>query len=334
MSFFLPRYLSPLVVDEGKSRVVSCSFMPHAPTDPESAPASLSGLTDEARSRALARFQIIRPFLEDGVPLTQVAREQGLVLRTARRWVDRYRREGLAGLARKERGDKDKRKLAAPLRQLIEGLALRKPRMPTATIHREVADAARKLGQGPPSYKVVRAVVGELEPALLTLAHEGSKAYSDSFDLVHRHEATAPNAIWQADHTELDILIKDGDGTARRPWLTIILDDYSRAVAGFCLSLAAPSSIQTALALRQAIWRKSQPGWHVCGIPQVLYSDHGSDFISLHLEQVAADLKIRLIFSTAGKPRGRGKLERFFESLAQVCLSRLPGYGRPASAEA
>ena len=122
--------------------------MSHTPADPESAPASLSSLTDEGRVRAFARFHIIRPFLEDGVPLTQIAQDQGLVLRTARRWVDRYRREGLAGLARKERGDKDKRKLAAPLRQLIEGLALRKPRMPTATIHREVADAARKMESG------------------------------------------------------------------------------------------------------------------------------------------------------------------------------------------
>jgi putative transposase len=308
--------------------------MPHASTDPESAPGPLSGLTDEARSRALARFQVIRPFLEDGIPLTQIAREQGLVLRTARRWVHRYRREGLTGLARKERGDKDKRKLAPSLQQLIEGLALRKPRMPTATIHREVADAARKLGQEPPSYKVVRAVVGELEPALVTLAHEGSKAYSESFDLVHRHEADAPNAIWQADHTELDILVKDGDGTARRPWLTIILDDYSRAVAGYCVSLAAPSAIQTALALRQAIWRKPQPGWHVCGIPQVLYSDHGSDFTSRHLEQVAADLKIRLINSTVARPRGRGKIERFFDSLAQVLLSRLPGFSRTQASRA
>src|SRR5512135_1367599 len=57
----------------------------------------------------------------------------------------------------------------------------------------------------------------------------------------------------------------------------------------------------------QAIWRKSQPGWYICGIPQVLYTDHGSDFTSRHIEQVAADLKIRLIFSTGGKPRGRGK---------------------------
>src|SRR3954447_7339604 len=43
---------------------------------------------------------------------------------------------------------------------------------------------------------------------------------------------------------------------------------------------------------------------------------------SPHLEQVAADLEIRRVLSTAGKPRGRGKLERSFESLAQVCLCR------------
>jgi putative transposase len=44
------------------------------------------------------------------------------------------------------------------------------------------------------------------------------------------------------------------------------------------------------------------------------------------MEQVAADLKIRLIFSTAGQPRGRGKIERFFETLSQVFLSRFPGF--------
>jgi putative transposase len=305
--------------------------MHNTPAHPESAAGSLNSLTDEARSRALARFQAIRPFLEDGIPLAQVAREQGMILRTARRWVNRYRKEGLTGLARKERGDKDKRKLTPTLQQLIEGMALRKPRMPVATIHREVTEAAKKLGQKPPSYKVVHAVIAKLEPALVTLAHEGSKAYSASFDLVHRREADAPNAIWQADHTELDILIKDTDGTARRPWLTIIIDDYSRAVAGYFLSLSAPSAIQTALALRQAIWRKTQAGWHICGIPQVLYTDHGSDFTSHHIEQVAADLKIRLIFSGVARPRGRGKIERFFDSLSQVLLSRLPGFSRTES---
>jgi putative transposase len=186
----------------------------------------------------------------------------------------------------------------------------------------------------PPSYKVVLAVIGQLEPALLMLAHEGANTYSTSFDLVHRSEADSSNAIWQADHTELDILVRGDDGNARRPWLTIILDDYSRAVAGYLLSFDPPSAIQTALALRQAIWRKPQAGWHICGIPQMLYIDHGSDFTSQHIEQVAADLKIRLVFSAVGRPRGRGKIERFFESLSQMLLSRLPGYARTQAARA
>jgi putative transposase len=288
----------------------------------------LSGLCDIERSRALARFEIIRPFLEDGVSLTRLARERRIVLRTARRWVERYRKNGLVGLVRKERNDKDERKLLPELQQIIEGLALSRPKLSAAAVHRKTVDAARKLNVNPPSYDIVYSLIRKLAPALVTMARKGIKAYCESFDLVHRVESAAPNAIWQADHTELDILVKDERGNARRPWLTIILDDYSRAVAGYMLSFAPPSAIQTALALRQAIWRKPQPGWHVCGIPQVLYTDHGSDFTSQHIEQVAANLKIRLIFSTVGKPRGRGKIERFFASLSQVFLSRLQGSAR------
>ena len=47
---------------------------------------------------------------------------------------------------------------------------------------------------------------------------------------------------------------------------------------------------------------------------------------SLHIEQVCLDLKIRLIFSTIGEPRGRGKIERFFRTVNQLLLAKLPGY--------
>jgi putative transposase len=327
MSPILARYLSPFIVDDWTH--VSYGAGLHQPGGYLETPATsaLSSLSDDDRARAFARFQVIRPFLEDGIPLARVAREQRIILRTARRWVKRYRSDGLAGLARKERGDKAQRKLSTGLQQLIEGLALRKPSLSAAMIHRKAAEAAKNLGERPPSYTVVYRVISKLEPALLTMAHEGTKAYSDRFELVHRREAEAPNAIWQADHTELDILVKDDESNPRKPWLTIILDDYSRAVAGYLLFFTAPSAIQTALALRQAIWRKSQAGWHICGIPQILYTDHGSDFTSQHIEQVVADLKIRLIFSTVAKPRGRGKIERFFRSVSQVFLSGLPGYG-------
>jgi putative transposase len=142
----------------------------------------------------------------------------------------------------------------------------------------------------------------QLPEALFTLAPEGSKAYADRFDLLHRREASQPNEMWQADHTPLDVWVGDEHNRPARPWLTIVLDDYSRAVAGYSLSLHAPSAIQTALALRQAIWHKGDPHWSVCGIPETFYTDHGSDFTSHHLEQVAADLHMALVFSIAGKP--------------------------------
>jgi transposase InsO family protein len=104
------------------------------------------------------------------------------------------------------------------------------------------------------------------------------------------------------------------DEQSVRPWLTIIIDDYSRAIAGFSFSFGSVK-VQTALALRQAIWRKAEVHWVVFGIPEVLCSGNGSDFTSKHLEQVAADIELRLIFSTPRHPRGRGRIERFFETL-------------------
>jgi putative transposase len=100
-------------------------------------------------------------------------------------------------------------------------------------------------------------------------------------------------------------------------------------MAGYFLTFDSPSALNTSLALRQAIWRKDNPHWHVCGIPRTLYTDCGSDFTSQHLEQVSADLKICLINSIPGQPRGRGRIERFFQTVQQMLLCTLPGYAPP-----
>lgn len=286
----------------------------------------LTALSDDTRMRALARFTALKPHLEDGVPLPRVAQAAGVPLRTAERWVHQYRQHGLAGLVRQPRKDRASHRVPSDLVQFIEGLALRKPRATAAAIHRQVATVAPAHGWPTPGYDTVYAIIRSLNPALVTLAHEGGAAYRETFDLLYRREATRPNEIWQADHTQLDIWVRDGDGKPVRPWLSVILDDYSRAVAGYRVSVQAPSALQTALTLRAAIWRKPDPRWHVCGIPGTFYTDHGSDFTSRRLEQVGLDLKMVLVFSEAGKPRGRGRIERFFLTVNQLLLSTLPGY--------
>jgi putative transposase len=247
--------------------------------------------------------------------------------------VLQYRQAGLVGLARQTRADRGARKLPADLQALIEGLALRTPRPTAAAIYRQVRRIAAEHDWNPPAYGTVTAILRALEPALVTLAHEGPKAYQERFDLLYRREASRPNEIWQADHTPLDLSIIDDQGRRARPWLTVILDDYSRAVAGYRVSFQAPSALHTALTLREAIWRKADPRWHICGIPDTFYTDHGSDFTSQHLEQVAADLKMQLVFSWPGVPRGRGRIERFFETVHQLCVSSLPGYWPAGAAQ-
>ena len=212
---------------------------------------------------------------------------------------------------------------------LIEGMALRRPPPKIAQVHREAVRIAEERGWPAPSYPVVYRIIAGLDRGLVSLAHRGDAGYRNDFDLVVRRESANANDLWQADHTQLDVMVLDESDRPARPWLTVILDDKSRAVAGYTVFLGDPTALQTALALRQAIWRKADPAWPVCGLPAALYSDHGADFTSDHIAQVCIDVKVQLIHSTPGVPRGRGKIERFFGTITTELLPTLPGHIPP-----
>jgi putative transposase len=122
--------------------------------------AALAGLTGPRRRRAFDRYRKLRPHLEEAVPLTRVAAEAGLPLRTAQRWVSRYRRFGLAGLSRAARADRGKRRrVSDELCRLAEGLALQEPALGPGAIHREVSCVAQAQGQAPRGYHTIYNVI-------------------------------------------------------------------------------------------------------------------------------------------------------------------------------
>ena len=43
----------------------------------------------------------------------------------------------------------------------------------------------------------------------MALAHHDPDVYRDEFELVLRPESVAANDMWQADHTELDVMVVD-----------------------------------------------------------------------------------------------------------------------------
>ncbi len=274
---------------------------------------------------AVERYRTLEPHLIDGVTLADLARAGVASERTLQRWLQRYRVEGLSGLGRSSRSDQGKVHVPDHLLAVVRELATKRPRPPVSAIHRKVAALAVAEGGRAPSYSSICRIVGSVPERRIAAATDPA-AYRDHHELVHRREASASNEMWQADHTVLDILVLDDAGKPVRPWLSVVLDDHSRAIAGYFISLDAPSALDTALALRHAIWRKADPDWIVSGIPEQLYVDNGADFVSEHVEQACMALKIRLTHSLPGRPRGRGKIERLFRTINDMFLPDLPGH--------
>jgi len=208
-------------------------------------------MSDIERKLALERFRLLEPHLQNGRELRSVSKDSDVSFRTLQRWVASYKREGLVGLVRKGRGDAGERRAITPrLREAIEGLALEKPPLPLTSVHRQAKQFAQMVGEPAPSYWIVRDIVLGLPNDLRTLAQQGIRRFGELYDLVHRHKASRPNALWQADHTQLDIILLREDGSAGRPWLTAVIDDYSRSIAGYFLGFDPPSSLRTSLAMR------------------------------------------------------------------------------------
>jgi putative transposase len=228
----------------------------------------LTALSEAQRAQALQWYTIICPALEKERSQAQVARIRQLAPSTVQLWVKKYREKGLAaGLAHARRSDKgSSRHQPEQAIRLVEGLAQQNPPRLVASIHRQGTALANEEGWKPPGYERVRQIIKNLDPPLVTMAHRGVAANREEFDLLYQRESPRANAMWQADHTQLDVLLFDEVGTLAKPWLTAIEDDYSCMIVGYRLSFQKPTALTIALTLRQAICRKEDPRWPAYGI--------------------------------------------------------------------
>ena len=140
------------------------------------------------------------------------------------------------------------------------------------------------------------------------------------------------NHVWQCDHTRADVLLVDKYGELLgRPWLTTVIDTYSRCIIGINLGFDAPSSQVVALALRHAILPKNysteyrlHEEWGTYGLPQHFYTDGGKDFRSNHLNQIGVQLGF--VCHLRDRPSEGGIVERPFKTFNTELFSTLSGY--------
>ncbi len=141
-------------------------------------------------------------------------------------------------------------------------------------------------------------------------------------------------AVVQVDHTIADVFIVDphSGNCIGRPTLTVAVDVASRCVAGICLSLEAPSALQVALCLENAVAPKREwlnalgydLEWPVHGLPETLHVDNGREFHSAAFRR-GCDLNgIDTIYRPPATPRFGGHVERLIGTLMRR-VRLLPG---------
>ena len=108
----------------------------------------------------------------------------------------------------------------------------------------------------------------------------------------------------QIDHTPVDLIIVDpiDRSPIGRPWITVAVDVFSRCIAGFHLSLEAPSATSVGLCMASVVsdkveWlhqRGVEAEWPVVGKPRRVGVDNASEFHSTAFERGCAQHDIKI----------------------------------------
>jgi len=147
-------------------------------------------------------------------------------------------------------------------------------------------------------------------------------------------------SAYEVDHTPLDLLVRhdDSDTILGRPWLTAIIDRWSRMIVGYHISFAPPSWLTVMAALRLALSRKekfleSMGGrfrfeWNCYGVPDKLFCDNGREFRSESMRMTQVVLNMPVYDVPRGRGDLKGKIERWLRKHNQELVHLMPGTTR------
>ena len=296
-------------------------------------------------SEAVRREATVRPLATAGVnsqsAVHAAAASLGLSTAQVYRLIARFRGHPvtLSLVVAKPGPKKGVRLLPGEIELRIEAAidtVFKQPERPTLEkLRRDIRKDCDAAGLKPPSRKAIRARVSARSLRELVKARDGTKAARQKFAPVGPGlRPSHPLAIVQIDHTKVDIQLVDDLARAvvGRPWLTLVLDVFSRSVLGFYLSFDAPSAAGVALAVGQAVLAKPEwlgergldLAWPMHAIPKSLHLDNGKEFHSKALRRGCQQHGIRIDYRPPATPRFGGHIERLMGTL-MTRVHALPG---------
>lgn len=304
-------------------------------------------IVSEISGEAELKMDIIQRLLEPcdrgtyGQRLTEAAEKLGKSKRTVQRLVKKWEEEGLNALTSTKRSDQGHFRIDEQLQEFIvktyQNGNKGSYRVTPKQVYMKTKAKAQELGINSPSHMTVYRVLQPLiekQEKKKSIRSPGWQGTQLSLKTRTGQDLSVEysNHVWQCDHTRVDLLLVDKYGQLLgRPWLTTVVDTYSRCIMGINLGFDAPSSQLVALALRHAILAKNYGNeyelneeWGTYGKPEHFYTDGGKDFRSNHIKQISVQLGF--VCHLRDRPSEGGIVERPFKTLNMEFFSTLPGY--------
>jgi putative transposase len=284
---------------------------------------------------AQARFKLIEPLLHsdprhEKSAVKSRARAVRVHFTTLYRYLNLYRQDGdLSALApKRRRGRRDLRidkAVEAIVAAAIDEVFIR-GKSSTRRLNKVIRQRCTANGLPVPHKNTVRRRLLERdarEVAEKRLGHTAELAMR----MVKGGDprATQPLRLVQMDHTLLPVYVSRKHLKPFRPWLTLVLDVYSRMVLGFALTFKGPSANTVSIALTHAFLPKDEflkkhdiPGeWPCWGLMDILSCDNGSDFRGKVLKKVCESPRYNIVqdFRPVAQPQYGAHIERLARTL-------------------
>ncbi len=285
----------------------------------------------EALERATERAQAVEALLVGQKPVTEYA------ARTLRDYKRRYLAakaefgSGLVGLLDGNRQKGNRRARLSPesrawLEQFITQSYETLKQKSVLRVYGEYELACEAQGIKPASYTTFSKWVKRRPRAEQVRKRQGRRAAYQTGPQIWWLSYDTPrhgDFPWQyghIDHTQLNLEIVCAK-TARvlgRPWLSVLLDAFSRRILGVYIAFDPPSYRSCMAVLVECVRRYQR-------LPQQIIVDNGSDFRSNYFETMLAHYGVTKLARPAAEPRAGSLIERLFRTSETEFVHNLRG---------
>jgi putative transposase len=305
----------------------------------------IESYSEKNQEKARKRLAIIQPFLGElrgnKKVLVQIAKANNLNVSTLYNWISKFDQYGHIGclVDSEQKGGTGKGRLEKDIEQQMATI-IDEVYLESKSVNRTymvLAERCKDLGFILPHINTLRRRIKQISDYKRISRRVSPRAAGLKYDL---KTGTKPNSDFplsevQIDHTELDVMLVDSKTRKffKRPWITVVIDTFSRMVLGFYISFDPPSAYAVGRAIAHAILHKDKylkmleledVEWPCWGKPTTIYCDNAKEFRGFMLKESCAQYKITLKWRPPRKPEMGGIIERYMGRIAEE-LKDIPG---------